>query len=313
MMPRANILVSGVAGDIGFGAGRILREADWDGQLHGIDIHPDHPGSAVFDACSVAPRASEPSYIDWLSRYIVGCGIDVFIPTSEAEISRLTEERLDRVAGAVVLKANELTIRKSLDKNACLDFLSHAGVEVPAHGLLAQRQPDRYPVILKPRSGQGSKGIVRAERADQLPDARDSNLVWQEYLAPDHEEYTCGVFRSARVATRVLVMRRKLQGGLTGSGEVVDHPEISRYVASIAQALQLDGCMNVQLRLTSAGPLLFEVNPRLSSTLVFRDKMGFCDLKWWLAEKLGSAIPEYIPPMAGTRFFRGAQEYILFD
>ena len=207
-MPRAKILVSGVAGDIGFGAGRILREADWDGQLHGIDIHPDHPGSAVFDACSVAPRASEPSYIDWLSRYIVGCGIDVFIPTSEAEISRLTDERLDRVAGAVVLKANELTIRKSLDKNACLDFLSHAGVEVPAHGLLAQRQPDRYPVILKPRSGQGSKGIVRAERADQLPDARDSNLVWQEYLAPDHEEYTCGVFRSARVATRVLVMRR---------------------------------------------------------------------------------------------------------
>ncbi len=79
-----NVLVSGVAGDIGFGVGRILRSWNWAGKLYGIDIQADHAGMFVFDDCTLAPKASESSYLDWLEDHIRVNDIKVFIPTSIA-------------------------------------------------------------------------------------------------------------------------------------------------------------------------------------------------------------------------------------
>lgn len=304
-----NVLVSGVAGDIGFGIARILKEWGVFSRLHGIDIHADHPGRFVLDECAVVPRASEDSYIAWLSDYIDNNQIRVFIPSSEAEIAVLTAAGLDELAGAVILRNTNLTVQKSLDKFECLDYLASCGVAVPNNGLVGSATPLDYPVIVKPRSGQGSKGVTVARSKSELANCQ-AGWVWQDYLLPDHQEYTCAVYASPAVGMRVLVIKRKLVGGLTGSGVVVESPEIERYVRAIAEAMQLNGAMNVQLRLTKRGPLLFEINPRLSSTLVFRDKMGFTDLRWWLADRLGLDSSEYHAPAAGTRFYRGAQEYI---
>lgn len=308
-----NVLVSGVAGDIGFGAGRILRDWEWPGLLYGIDIHSDHAGLFYFDQCAVAPRASSSEYIEWISSYIKAHEIEIFLPTSEAEIHRFTHERINKVGDAKVLIANTLSVVKSLDKFECLSFLSEHGIAVPENGIVGANSPSSYPVIIKPRSGQGSKGIARIDSFGDFSKVSIVDTIWQDYLLPDDEEYTCPVYRSGSVGTRILVLKRKLQGGLTGSGEVIKNNEILKYVCAIAKTLELEGAMNVQLRLTASGPLLFEINPRLSSTLVFRDKLGFCDLRWWLSDNLGIPISAYEAPKAGTRFYRGAQEYIFFD
>jgi len=108
------------------------------------------------------------------------------------------------------------------------------------------------------------------------------------------------------------MMKRKLVGGLTGSGEVVDNKTIDEYVRSIAKVMDLEGAFNVQLRLTENGPRLFEINPRLSSTVVFRDLLGFQDLRWWVSDVLGLDVSfDMSLPIEGTRFFRGSKEYIL--
>lgn len=309
-----NILISGIAGDIGFGVGRILRSWGWSGQLFGIDIQSEHPGNFIFDQTSVAPRATDPSYLNWITRHIKQHNIGLFIPTSEAEISFLSEKFGCAIAGAQILLANCKAISVSLDKRKCMSFLEEHGLRVPKNGVVGVTAPVSYPVIVKPRAGQGSKQIqmindVHAFEARALP-----GQVWQEYLTPDDEEYTCPVYHSINRGTRVLVLRRTLTGGLTGRGEVVSNPLIEMYVTEIARALELDGAINVQLRLTATGPCLFEINPRLSSTIVFREKMGFSDLRWWIQDTIGientPSIPTYSPPTPGTRFFRGAQEYI---
>ena len=69
--------------------------------------------------------------------------------------------------------------------------------------------------------------------------------------------------------------------------------------------------MNIQLRLTDDGPIVFEINPRLSSTLVFRDMLGFKDLEWWIQSKTKQKISSYNKPKAGTLFYRGISEYIV--
>lgn len=309
-----NLLISGIASDIGFGAGRILRDWGWSGELHGIDIHADHPGRFVFDRDEVAPRANDKNYLNWLTSYIKRHSIGLFIPTSEAEISILADQGLRSIAGALILIVNRFAITHSLDKYECMGFLAGKGVRVPQSGLVGVTVPATYPVIVKPRSGQGSKCVQHIQSVDAFNERAIEGYIWQEYLAPDDQEYTCPVYRSATRGMQILVIRRTLSGGVTGRGEVIANPLIENYVAKVAHHLELDGAINIQLRLTEYGPCLFEVNPRLSSTLVFRDKMGFCDLRWWIQDTIGlessPPLSTYSKPTLGTRFFRGVHEYI---
>ena len=309
-----NVLISGIAGDIGFGAGRILRDWEWPGHLYGIDIQSEHPGEFVFDQHAVAPRAADETYLSWLAAHIERHNIELFIPTSEAEIAVLSEHGLGEIAGARILIASQQATIVSLDKKACMSFLGKRGLRVPKNGVVGDTPPLSYPVIVKPRTGQGSKQVQKIEDAQTFGERATAGLIWQEYLAPDNQEYTCPVYHSIARGTHILVLRRTLSNGLTGRGEVVNEPHIEHYVAEIARSLELQGAINIQLRLTADGPCLFEINPRLSSTLVFRDKMGFCDLRWWIQDTVGlehtPPLQPYRPPLPGTRFFRGAQEYI---
>lgn len=309
-----NVLISGIAGDIGFGAGRILRDWGWKGRLYGIDIHSEHSGEFVFDQHAVAPRATDKAYLSWLTLHIERHNIGLFVPTSEAEISLLSKHGLLKIADARILIANRHAVDRSLDKRACMIFLSRRGLRVPENGIVGVTTPSAYPVIVKPRAGQGSKQIQRIDDAQTFSQRAIPKQIWQEYLAPDNQEYTCAVYHSDVRGTQILMLRRTLSGGLTARGEVITDSRIENYVAAIARHLELDGAINVQLRLTADGPCLFEINPRLSSTLVFRDKMGFCDLRWWIQDTVGAEhtppLPAYSPPVPGTRFFRGAQEYI---
>jgi len=308
------VLVSGVAGDIGFGIGRILRDWGVFSELHGTDIHSDHPGEIIYDKCNVAPRANDLSYLKWLKNYITENQIQVVIPSSEAEISVLKSQKDKMLAGANLLINDTWTIENSLDKHACLSYLKSCGIPVPEHGIVGTDSPSSYPVIVKPRQGQGSKGIRLVSCRNDL-DFCPRGYVWQQKLFPDDQEYTCALYASKNTPLRVLLMRRSLHGGLTSSGVVVSEPNIENYVRSIADFMHLNGSINIQLRMTHSGPLLFEINPRLSSTLVFRDKLGFSDLRWWLAEVVKSSelasVLEYSEPFVGVRFYRGSQEYIL--
>ena len=80
----------GVAGDIGFGLGIILREWWLFYEVHGVGISRDHPGELIFDSIDIAPRANSDDYLEWLIGYLKFHKIDVFVPTSEAEIEQDT-------------------------------------------------------------------------------------------------------------------------------------------------------------------------------------------------------------------------------
>ena len=58
----------------------------------------------------------------------------------------------------------------------------------------------------------------------------------------------------------------------------------------IAVEFKLIGSMNIQLILTKAGPRIFEINPRFSSTVLMRHMLGFSDLVWSVNERLGKKI-----------------------
>ena len=128
------ILVTGAAGDIGFGAGRILRRRAESDLLYGVDIKKDHPCKAVFDFCDLAPSCQDPMYFDWLTEYIDKNQIDLVLPTTEQEMSRLSEEKFaERISIPYLMLPSEV-LRTCLDKHVCMQYLESKGTMGPGYG-----------------------------------------------------------------------------------------------------------------------------------------------------------------------------------
>jgi carbamoyl-phosphate synthase large subunit len=307
------ILVTGSGGDIGYSIGKLLLKERLASHVIGSDVRAIHAGISLFHHCITLPSAHEPRYVEVLATATDQLGIDIVIPTSEPELRRLLSEGLPtKIGNASVLTANSRAVAVGLDKYKTNAVLGAAGIPVPWTVPVSEGDPPDLPCILKPRRGSGSISVVLVE---SLNDARffakgREDHVWQQFLPG--EEFTCGLFRSSTGEVRTLSLRRKLRGDVTGEAEVVADLSIEVLLRRVASALDLVGSINVQLRLTEDGPFVFEINPRFSSTVLFRHLLGFKDVLWCL-EDLSGVVSQYIPPQRGTRIFRVFDEVVLTE
>jgi carbamoyl-phosphate synthase large subunit len=308
------ILVTAIGGDIGYGIGKILRKAGIAEHLVGCDVHREHAGRFYFDQCDVVPRADSSDYVSSLLRVAKANRVDLIIPTSEPELRYLVASNtLSDLQGIPLLLVNQQSLRSGFDKLQTAALLRQAGLPFPWTGLVGDGPPQALPCIIKERFGAGSRGlsIVDEELAPVYMRTRSAD-IWQELLHPADQEHTCGLYRTMDGDIRTIVFRRKLVAGVTTYGKVVrNHPQIEQLLVRLAEVLELRGSINVQLMLTDNGPRVFEINPRFSSTVVFRHLLGFQDVLWSIAERFGGAVPPYKPPRDGSAFYRGVDELML--
>jgi len=313
-MKFSNVLITGCGGDIAQSIAKIIKDTAIAKKLIGCDISNEHAGELYFDICEKIPRANDPSYFDSIKTLISKHNIDLIIPISEAEIAQFIKNNYqDEILNTPVVLAPSHVIEIGLDKLNTIKFLKNNKLDYPWTTEVSGSKQPPIPCILKQRIGQGSKGlmIIDAPVFIKYYQNKRPNDLWQELLLPHDEEYTCGLYRSHAKEIRTICIKRKLQGGLTGSGIVCNNDHINNYLNKIADCLNLQGSINVQLRLTSRGPVAFEFNPRFSSTVYFRHLLGFKDLIWSLQEKLHIPLDKYSPPKEGTKIFRGAKEFII--
>ena len=133
----------------------------------------------------------------------------------------------------------------------------------------------------------------------------------QELIGDNKNEFTCGLFRSTTGQIRTIVLKRDLaDGGYSSYGEVVHDPAIEQLLLLMADSLSLVGSINVQLRIGPNGPTIFEINPRFSSTIMFRNMLGFKDVLWCIEDALGLTLSLDEKRPIGKRFYKGFTEYI---
>jgi len=305
------VLVSGAAGDIGIGLVRILKDLGIP-KVVGCDIYDDNAGPIICDDFFTLPRANDPQYLEKLKRLIEEQKVALFIPSSEAEIAVLVKEtHNNKFHNVPTLIINASVSDITLDKARTVDFLNKIGIAAPWTRQVGQEPPKELPCLFKLRQGQGSKGLEIVDKQDRVAELSTSQgAIWQQLLQPDNQEYTCGIFKSRSGEIRTLIMHRELMNGFTGKGKVVFDHEIENYILKIARELDFFGSINFQLRKTPQGPILFEINPRFSSTVVFRHKLGFTDLLWSIEDLFHQPLSPYNAPRAGTTFYRGICEYI---
>jgi hypothetical protein len=112
----------------------------------------------------------------------------------------------------------------------------------------------------------------------------------QEYFNYKYDEYTCALIKIEKFISTI-ILKRKLNGGLTYYAELIKNNEIQNTIESIARKIDLTGCINIQLKIYKNRISIFEINPRISSSVMIRHKLGFTDCLWWVEYFLNKKIP----------------------
>ena len=314
MSKKYNILVTGCGGDIGQSIGKILKSHSMFNLVVGCDMNDQHAGKFIFDKCMKVPPCSSDQYRPVLEDILKEFNISLILPTSEPELRFDAENSIYGYFSDIQLISANLKAKEiGFDKQLTANFLKAEGLPFPLTQIASDIKEPHLPLIMKDRKGSGSKllFLVKDRIEFDFYSKKFPDFIAQEFIDNSEEEYTCGLFRDLKENVRTISYRRKLIGDSSGFGTVVHNDRIDQLLLTIAKKLDLRGAINVQLRLSKNNtPIVFEINPRFSSTVLFRHLMGFEDVIWSIQDRLGIEISAYNPPQKGRNFYKGFNEYV---
>ena len=232
-------------------------------------------------------------------------------------------------AGVLLLGPGPMAVRAAADKIATARLLRAAGVAVPAD------RPPRHgdPVVFKPRRGCGAEGVVVVRRrADRLRGARiaaraarGDGVVTQAFV-PGIPLSASFLVRAGGDGDRIGDLlclglgRQRLRGrfrlayaggeipGAIPRGAARHAEETARAaVAALARAASdLRGFVGVDLVLGRRGPVVIEINPRLTSSYLGLSRMaGGRIARFMVAAARGEQLPERLR-LSGQWLFRAS-------
>lgn len=295
------ILITSVGGDIGSSVAKHMKEHYKDDKVIGCDIAEYNQGLEYIDECYVAPRyTDEASYWMFISRLCVEQKVTHFLPMSEPEMMIADQKRdfFDDYKIKLLLHPHEL-LEVAFSKYKTAVFLRKCGIGVPQTWRNVENNDVNYPLIVKGEYGCGSKTvrIVKNIQELQLSMKEISQPIIQEYIGTDDEEYTMTIFSDGTNLESIVFKRKLGYGGMSIFVEYIDNVELNNLAENIAKVFHLVGSINVQLRRQNQAFYVIEINPRISSTIGFRYKLGFMDDVWWLRILDGDDIDmSYMPP-----------------
>lgn len=280
------VMVSAASGIVGYGILRTLRQANIQCFLLGTSIYDDSVAPAFCDAFELAPPTHTECYLPWLLGILKKHRIDMLIPGMEADMffwSRHAEE-IKTTSALPLLNTLEL-ISLCHDKWNFFQYLKSAGVDCLIESTLESdfnvlQEKFGIPFLLKPRTGYGSRGIVRVYDGLEFSGHQEKIgeiLMAQPMVGSDEQEYTVSSFGDGKGGVCAsMAMRRKLsKDGFTDRAEVCCDDVFLPAIHQLCKILRPLGPTNFQFRLCPEGPKLLEINPRISSSTSIRAAFGF--------------------------------------
>lgn len=310
------ILISAANSDIALAIARIIKDHFEDVFLVGVTPDGCWPSKIFFDVIENICLASDvKDYEDRLTTIVSEHKIDLFIPVSEKELALFSQGNPFNLACQILVNP-PIILQTCLDKLKTYSWLKSIGVPVPQTYKAHEKIDFSWPAIIKPRRSAGSKNLTylndskslaffQEQYQEQLEDA-----IVQRCVGESNQEYTCALWRF-KGDFRSLIFHRKLQGGLTGEACVVHNDLIEDVLMKLQKSIEDDFFINVQLRLENDEPYIFEINPRFSSTVMMRHKIGFQDVIWSICSVLNLPISSYKKIPSGIKIYRLSHELIV--
>lgn len=286
-MNQVNVLLTGAGGNLAHFIRSALYASKLKISITVCDYSPFAVGLYQESTGYIVPAAKEQTYIPKIIAICKKEQITCIMAGGMAEQRVLAAyaEEIYHQTNAVVISSSSHHLLRMEDKYALACHLKDAGFNYPRsvlptdethYGEFIEKVP--FPYVVKDRFGAGSQSIGIAQNLFELQfwQKKISNPVIQEYIYPDDEEYTVGVFVGKdHCAAGSIVMKRWLDLGMTFKAKVLPESDLGPYCEKVIHGLNCLGPANIQLRMSDKGPIIFEINPRFSSTTSARAHYGF--------------------------------------
>lgn len=281
----------------------------------GCDIFEENAGRSFCDQFVVAPLASdEEQYISFIQQLLDEQQVQFFIPTSDHEINLVTKHReLFQRSGLHVLLQTESEWNRFNDKWLAYEWFTNHNIGTPHTCLPNSRERMHFPLIVKPRTGGGSRHIYIAEDESELQRyiGIAPNPIVQQLVLPNDAEFTAGVFKFRSGEVWSIIFRRELKFGMTNKAWRIEDSALEAFCEHVAKNTNLTGSFNIQFRCNDDGPKVLEINPRFSGTTGIRASFGFNDLAFWIKDLLD--IPQVKPALKSGSVVRFMEEIYHFE
>ena len=297
-MREINILVTAASRRVALirAFGSALSRLELKGNVITTDLNDLSPGLYFGDRHYIAPLTTDPEYIPLIKSICANENIGLLIPTIDDELPifgkcRHEFEEMDvRVA-----VSGETTGLVCNDKHSSYHFFKDRSIPFARTWLPEEldREMLKYPLFLKPRSGRGSVGAFPIKNRRELDFFLEyvPGAVIQEFLAGT--EYTIDVLADfdGRVISVVPRERMVIRSGVSDRGRTLRHSGLIKLAVEAAEAMELRGPANIQVKLEGDDAVIFEVNPRFSGGIPLTIAAG-ADFPGWLIEMCRGRGPE---------------------
>lgn len=284
------------------GGGGAGNEAIWSLLNHKYDLYfADCDIDNIDSVIPVSQRIEIPSAnsIDFVSSISIVCkekGINFLVPTVDEELVKLSKTK-NQLSCELILPHSEF-VETMLDKYAFSKVLEKISLSRPETYYADQWKKLKFPMIIKPRSGRGSRGVMVINNEKELEAYRVLNPLANNELIVQElgigEEYTVFVSSNKNGELNCIIpVRVEQKRGVTISAITHKEDTIIEYVKSFHDSFIAPGIYNLQCIISKEGKVLpFEVNPRVSTTFCMALAAGFDPFELYQEESKELFFPE---------------------
>lgn len=313
MTPMPGCLVTAIGSMSCDAVATALRGLGW--RCVGSSMHPaDWSASArLFESVHTVPPGTHPrAFVESVLAIAAAHDLVAILPLTDPEVDAIVAHA-DLFSGTGVtpmLPPSEVA-RLCRDKLGWSEVLSAAGIGTIPTRRLEDPLPGqwRFPLLVKPRSGRSSEGLLGVEDPALLAVLRETHQGQDLIVQPrlDGDVLTVDVVRQARGGRCVAVARRELLRTANGAGLAVrvepDSPAVALAVR-IAEQLGINGCINMEFIDSAGGPVLMDINPRFSAGVAFSRLAGYDMVGNHLRCHFGSEAIDDAPRIRAATFTR---------
>jgi carbamoyl-phosphate synthase large subunit len=274
------------------------------------DVNPLAPALYHADRYELVPRIDDPDYVPALRRAVSEHDVRLVVPLTDLDQATLARARNE--LGTLVLLPDAEIVERLGDKYLAHVLFEERGVPSPPTWLPDGVPKDvSFPVLVKARSGFGSRHIYRAANRDEL-------AFFLRYTSVDSlvqaclggEEFSVDVFcdldgRCLNAIPRTMI---ESKGGESIKGMTIHDELLIDLARDVSERLGLVGPANIQcFREADGSHYITDINPRFGGGFPLPLAAGgaYPELALALArgERLEPRLGDFREGIVMTRFF----------
>lgn len=271
------------------------------GNVYAVNTTSDTTGYMAADDAMVVPPSSNENYVDILLELCKRWKVKLLFSLHDWDapvIARARNRFLD--IGVIPVMGSANVLGACLDKFTSVKVMESIGVPTPKTVLslddtVSLINEVGFPLIVKPRWGQGSIGMFKVFSYEELKaayylseiaarrftaicleiDQRAPQVIIQQCI--DGDEFGCDIVNDLNGLNRKCFIKRKfgMRSGETDAAESVEFPLIEEYASKVGLWSKHIGCMDSDWIIDRNGrPYLIELNPRFGGGYPFTHAAG---------------------------------------